>query len=74
MATKTTPETEGGDNSTPPRAITTKEECLAIMDDIIRAYKKLIMLDQPDTQKLLREYTKCFVTAGSIIAKLNRSK
>lgn len=74
MATKTTPETEGGDNSTPRPAITAKEECLAIMQDIIGAYKKLVMLDQPDTQKLLREYTKVFVTASAIVTKLNRSK
>jgi len=57
----------------PPPASNT-QELLAIMDDIIRAYKKIVMRDEPEVQKLLREYTKCFVTAGAIVAKLNRGK
>ena len=44
------------------------------MDDIIRAYKKLITFDEPETQKLIREMTKCFITAGSIVRLLNRRK
>ena len=51
-----------------------KKEVLTIMDDIIRAYKKLIGVDEPETEKLIREMTKCFVTAGAVIRKLNRRK
>ena len=50
------------------------DEVLAVMDDIIRAYKKLIGFDEPETQKLIREMTKCFITAGTVVRLLNRRK
>lgn len=57
-----------------PSSPTREEELLAIMDQIIGAYKKLIVHDEPETQKLLREMTKVFITAGSIVRLLNRRK
>ena len=66
-------EIEGGSNDTLP-TISREQEMLAIMDDIIRAYKKLITFDEPETQKLIREMTKCFITAGSIVRLLKRRK
>ena len=58
----------------PPPPPTREEELLAIMDQIIGAYKKLIVHDETETQKLLREMTKVFITAGSIVRLLNRRK
>lgn len=60
--------------NSPPSSPTREEELLAIMDQIIGAYKKLIVHDEPETQKLLREMTKVFITAGSIVRLLNRRK
>lgn len=65
---------EKADEKSTPSSPTREEELLAIMDQIIGAYKKLIVHDEPETQKLLREMTKVFITAGSIVRLLNRRK
>jgi len=51
-----------------------REKNLLIIDDIIAAYKKLLVADEPDFEKLVREMTKPFVTCGTIRRKLNRLK
>ena len=66
-------EEKTAEKSAPPSP-TREEELLAIMDQIIGAYKKLVVHDEPETQKLLREMTKVFITAGSIVRLLNRRK
>jgi len=66
-------EEKAAENSA-PASPTREEELLSIMDQIIGAYKKLIVHDEPETQKLLREMTKVFITPGSIVRLLNRRK
>lgn len=51
-----------------------EEETLYICHNIITGYKQLIGSDQADLQKLSREMTKPFVTASSIVTRLNRVK
>lgn len=53
---------------------TDKKETLAILNDIIRAYKKVIASDDPELAKLSSDLTKPYVTASSIIRRLNRAK
>lgn len=62
------------DQSTTPVTKTGKEKLLTVCNDIIAAYKQLIVIDEAETEKLLREMTKCFVTAGSVVRRLNRTK
>lgn len=62
------------DQPLPRTAMTSEEEFFAVCDDIIGAYKKLIMLDEPSAQKLLREMTKCFVSASAVVSRRNRGK
>ena len=54
--------------------MTDEEEMLFICGNVIAAYKQLIGSDQTDLQKLSREMTKPFVTASSIVTRLNRVK
>ena len=54
--------------------LTDRQKNLAICSDIVALYKKLIASDEPEFQKLIREMTKCFVTAGTVSRKLNRLK
>ena len=56
----------------PFRSPTGKKISLSV--DIVALYKKLIASDEPEFQKLIREMTKCFVTASTIGRKLNRVK
>lgn len=73
MTNKTQQEQEAaGDKDLTPA--TGKEKTLSICNEIVRAYKKLIVLDEADTEKLAREMTKCFVSASAIISRLNRAK
>ena len=69
-----TTEDEGLGLKDGPIPLTDRQKNLAICSDIIALYKKLITSDEPDFQKLIREMTKCFVTAGAISRKLNRIK
>ena len=69
-----TTEDEGLGLKDSPIPLTDREKNLAICSDIIALYKKLITSDEPDFQKLIREMTKCFVTADTISRKLNRVK
>ena len=57
-----------------PIPLTDRQKNLAICSDIIALYKKLIASNEPEFQKLIREMTKCFVTAGTVSRKLNRVK
>lgn len=54
--------------------MTDEEETLFICHNIISGYKQLIGSDQADLQKLSREMTKPFITASSIVTRLNRVK
>lgn len=54
--------------------MTDEEETLFICHNIITGYKQLIGSHQADLQKLSREMTKPFVTASSIVTRLNRVK
>ena len=67
-------EDEGAGLKDRPLPLTDREKNLAICSDVIALYKKLVASDEPDFQKLIREMTKCFVTAGAIRRKLNRIK
>ena len=69
-----TTEDEGLGLKDGPIPLTDREKNLAICSDVIALYKKLVASDEPDFQKLIREMTKCFVTASTISRKLNRVK
>lgn len=64
-------EATGEKDSSP---LTNREKNLAIIEDIVAAYKKLLVSDEPEFEKLVREMTKPFVTCGAIRRKLNRLK
>lgn len=51
-----------------------EEKSLNICLDIIGTYKQIIAIDEPGLEKLVREMTKCFITASSIVRRLNRIK
>lgn len=51
-----------------------REKFLAILADIIRTYKALIVCDHTESEKLVRDFSKVHVTARSIVTKLNSSK
>lgn len=53
---------------------TNREKLLTICGDVISTYKSIVVLDEADADKLVRELTKCYITACAIIRKLNRSK
>ena len=65
---------EGSGAKDEPLPLSDRQKNLAICSDIMALYKKLIASDEPEFQKLIREMTKCFVTAGTVSRKLNRIK
>lgn len=54
--------------------LTDRKKTLAVCQQVVAAYKAVIVLDEPDTQKLARDLSKAFVAASAIITRLNRAK
>ena len=71
--TKNQIESEGiGEKDSSPA--TARQKKLAVCNNVVAAYKSVIVSDEPEFNKLARDLTKAFVTASAIITRLNRAQ